>query len=254
MIEIAGFYTFLLVFVRCGAMLLASPVFGSHNTPTQVRIFTTLAIAGSLSLIIRDQSAAVPASLGALITQMIHEAGIGILIGGVIQLALQAASMAGAIMDTQSGLSSAHVMNPIDGHSSTLLSQFKFMISVVVFLQVDGHHSMIRAFVASYQAIPTSAQQSFAWDQVQMGVLQLLQASCLLALQIAGPVLAVSLVTDAALGLVNRAVPQMPAMIVGMPAKLVAGLVAVALGLPALTNGTQAILGQAFDQLGRMIR
>jgi flagellar biosynthesis protein FliR len=68
----------------------------------------------------------------------------------------------------------------------------------------------------------------------------------LLAIQIAAPVLGVSLVIDAALGVMAKAVPQMPVFLVGIPAKTALGLMAVALTLPALTgavsNGIQLAL------------
>jgi len=59
----------------------------------------------------------------------------------------------------------------------------------------------------------------------------------LLALQMAAPVLGVSMVLDAALGMINKAVPQMQVIQVGMPAKIIIGMVALSVGLPAVVAG-----------------
>jgi flagellar biosynthesis protein FliR len=73
----------------------------------------------------------------------------------------------------------------------------------------------------------------------------------LLALQMAAPVAAVSFVVDAALGLVNRAVPQMPALLVGLPAKVLMGLVALSVGLPALVGTVEAGVERTTDAISR---
>lgn len=243
------FFAFLLIFVRCSGMLLASPVFGAHNTPVQIRIFTALALAGSLALMLKPELGPMPNNILDLGVKILHEAMAGLLIGGVMNLALQAAAMAGSIMDFQTGLASGHVINPVDGQSSTLLSQFKFMLATIIFLGMNGHHTMIQAFVASYRVMP-----NFDAAVVQPSLINLLQATCLLAVQIATPVLGVSLVVDAAMGLVNRAVPQMPAMVIGMPAKIAVGLTTVAVGLPLLTSGVNSAVGFACDALVQMFK
>ena len=45
-----------------------------------------------------------------------------------------------------------------------------------------------------------------------------------IGLEIAAPVLVALVITDAAFGLVARAVPQMNVFVVGMPAKILVGL------------------------------
>lgn len=233
-------------------MLLASPVFGAQNTPVMVRVLTTFAISGALSFVVQQNVGSVPSNFLELGERMLHEAMIGLLIGGMMTLALQMATLAGSLMDLQTGLSAAHTINPVDGHSSTLISQFKFMLSLVIFLTLDAHHLMIRAFVAGYQMVPANSQ--LLPSHVYGGLMDLLGHIFMLAVQIAAPVLGVSLVTDAALGLVNRAVPQMPAMLVGMPVKICVGLIFVGLGLPMLTSATSSAVALAIDSIGRSIR
>jgi flagellar biosynthesis protein FliR len=62
----------------------------------------------------------------------------------------------------------------------------------------------------------------------------------LLAVQISAPVAAVSFIVDAASGVINKSIPQMPVFMVTMGAKASLGVVALALGLPLLTVATQS--------------
>ena len=250
--DLNTFYAFLLVFIRTSAMLISSPVFGAQNTPLQVRIFTTLAISAALSMIVQSFVPPVPPSMLGLGEAVLMEAMYGLLIGGMVQLALQAASIAGGVLDLQTGLSFSHTINPLDGHNSSVLTQFKTMFAMVIFLVANGHHYLIQALVASYSL--SGGHHTLNLDTLQREILSLLQAVCELGLQIATPVIAVSLVTDAALGLINRAVPQMQASIVGLPAKLAMGLIAVSFSVPALVLATNTAVGVALESLSKVMR
>jgi flagellar biosynthesis protein FliR len=245
-------FAFLLVFVRCSAMLLSSPVFGAQNTPLPIRILTTLAISAALTCAIQPHIGPLPKDLYSMGAAVAGEAVAGLLIGLFMQLALQAALMAGALLDTQIGLGMSQTLNPIAGVPISIIAQYKFMLAVVVFLSINGHHVMLEAFARSYELMPTVGAANIA--HLQEGYLGLLGQVSLLSLTIAAPVLAVSLVVDAALGVVSKAVPQMQAIMVGLPAKLIMGMTALSLALPALASGVQVGVEQASDALFRVMR
>jgi flagellar biosynthesis protein FliR len=82
----------------------------------------------------------------------------------------------------------------------------------------------------------------------------MLASICLIAIQIATPVLGSGLIADAALALINKAVPQMPTMLVGGPAKQALGLIAVSLSLPALTIAVNNGCQLAISTFGHLFR
>jgi flagellar biosynthetic protein FliR len=216
-------------------MLFSSPVFGAQNTPIQIRIFTTLAMSGALSIAIQPHIKLVaPKDLFELAALAFNEVVIGLLLGTLMQLVLIGVQMAGAFMDSQIGLNMSQEMNPISGISSTVLAQYKYFLGIVVFLGLNGHHLMIQAFVKSFTLHPHLTPET-AFNAILGMVVQM----SLISVQIALPVIGVGLIVDAALGLVSKAVPQMQAMMVGAPAKIGAGLAAVGLVLPAVTAGVQ---------------
>jgi flagellar biosynthetic protein FliR len=111
------------------------------------------------------------------------------------------------------------------------------MLAMVIFLEINAHHVMLQAFVHSYRAMPAPTMAQL--PSIEAGFVDLITQLSLVALQIAAPVAAVSLVVDAALGVIGKAVPQMQVFMVGMPAKIGVGLIAAAVALPALVNGVQ---------------
>src|SRR5579862_6543187 len=240
-------YSFVLVFVRCSAMLLVSPMFGAQTTPLQVRIFTTLAIAGALTCALQPASGPLPADLYTMAAAVLKEALAGLLIGIFMSLVLQAAQMAGGIIDMQMGLSMSQELNPLTGVSVTVISQFKYMLALVLFLTMNCHHQMILAFARSYQTMPALTYDSI--PAVRSGIVSLVGSLSLLALQMAAPVIAVSMIVDAGLGMVNKAVPQIQAMLVGLPAKMILGMLALSLGLPAMATAISSGVNVAFVEL-----
>ena len=245
--DAALFYSFILVFVRCSAMLLVSPMFGAQNSPVQIRVFTTLAIAGALTCALKPAIGAVPPELYSMAAAVLKEVLAGLLIGTFMSLVLQAAQMAGSIIDMQMGLAMSQTLNPLTGVPVTVISQFKYMLALVIFLSMDCHHLMIIAFARSYETMPPLSYESL--PAIQTGLVSLLSQLCLLALQLAAPVLAVSLIVDAGLGIVSKAVPQMQAMLVGLPAKVIMGMLALSIGLPAMTGAISSGVGSALQTL-----
>lgn len=231
-------YTFFLVFVRCSGMMLAAPVFGAANLPTHIRVFITMALSMALTFSVRPTVGQVPQDLVSFGLAIGNEAISGLLIGAFFSLVMHAVSMAGAIVDLQMGLGMSQVLNPVTGVPVSVIGQFKYLLGLIVFLQIDAHHLMLGAFLQSYSNLPTLSTAML--EPMRDSLVTMLTSMTLLAIQMAAPVAAVSIVVDAALGLVNRAVPQMQVFLVGMPAKTVMGMIALSISIPALVGTVQS--------------
>lgn len=248
-------WAFFSVFVRASAMMLASPFFGAHTTPVSIRVMATLSIAGALSFVLRPSVGPLPEDLHGFTMALLNEAATGLLIGLFTTVAFTAFQIAGALLDLQIGLGASQVMNPVNGVPSTLMSQYKSTLAIVIFVMLNGHHMLVQAFLSSYRLMPMLGESSI--PALQNGIVGLVAQTSLLGLQIAAPVMAVGIIVDAALGLINKAVPQMPVMLVGMPAKLGLGLVALGVGLPAMVasvSGATDLASQTLSQVFRAAR
>ena len=113
--DAALMWAFLLVFVRCSAMLLSSPIFGAQSTPVQVRVFTTLAISACLTFAVGPKVGPLPSDAVTMAAGVAQEVAVGLLLGAFCNLVLQAVQMAGSFLDLQMGLSMSQALNPMTG-------------------------------------------------------------------------------------------------------------------------------------------
>lgn len=245
-------WAFFIVFVRCSALMLSSPIFGSQTTPVHIRVMTTLALSGALVFALHPVPPHVPVGMGEMLLTLANEAASGLLLGAFVSMTMMAVQFAGSFLDLHVGLGMSQVMNPVTGVPSSIMTQFKAMLALIIFVGIQGHHFVIHAFVSSYETMPTLGVATVG--PIRDSLLSLVGEMSVLALQIAAPVAAVGLIVDTAMGVVNRAVPQMPVFLVGLPVKIAASMLALSLALPALVIGVQSGLDSTADALARAMR
>ncbi|HRK21159.1 MAG TPA: flagellar biosynthetic protein FliR [Fimbriimonadaceae bacterium] len=245
-------WAFFLVFVRCTALMLSSPIFGSQTTPVHIRVMTTLALSGALVFALHPVPPHLPTNLGEMLLSVGNEAACGLLLGAFVSMTMMAVQFAGSFLDLHVGLGMSQVMNPVTGVPSSVITQFKAMLALIVFIGIQGHQFVIQAFVKSYETMPTLSLATMG--PLQDGLIGLVGEMSILALQIAAPVAAVGLIVDTAMGIVNRAVPQMPVFLVGLPVKIGASMLALSLALPALVVGVQSGLDATAEALAKSMR
>ncbi|MBV6459327.1 MAG: hypothetical protein HONBIEJF_02473 [Fimbriimonadaceae bacterium] len=250
-LDSALLWSFLCVFMRLSAMLISSPLFGAANVPQKVRIGICLVLAMAVTPIVGQSVGTIPTDWYGVASRVAAELAVGLTMGLTLQLVLQALLMAGSLLDLQVGLGAAQTLNPVIGTQVTILSQFKFLLAVVILLLSNGHLMMLQAFVASYQVsidiglhtVPHMAEE----------LVRYISALAILSMQVAAPVVAVGLVVDAAMGIVNKAVPQMQVFIVALPAKIAAGIVTLAVGLPMTVQAVTTGVDSAIETMSRML-
>jgi flagellar biosynthetic protein FliR len=241
-LDAAYVMAFFSVFVRLGALSMASPLMGK-SVPVQVRALFCAVSAFALAPVTMPFLPPVPSDMGGLLGGLARDVMFGLLIAGCMQLVVATFQTAGGLLDFQLGVSSAQAFNPMMDTVASPVQQFKGMLATVLVLLMDGHHLMFRAFVESY-ALPVGAVRL---DMALVGsVLGIVGRLMLLAVQIAAPVAGVSVIVDVAAGVVNKAVPQTQPFLMAVPAKLGFGMVALAFALPAMTVGVQRSLDLVF--------
>ena len=85
---------------------------------------------------------------------IITELLTGIAMALVIQFFFAGVQLAGQLIDTQMGFGIMNVVDPLVGTQTPLLGNFKFILAILLFLQIDGHHYFIKALFDSYELVP----------------------------------------------------------------------------------------------------
>ncbi len=109
----------------------------------------------------------------------------------------------------------------------------------LVFFLCNGHQVLIRGLAQSLLILPLG-EASFL--PARPGPLALISRTFVVALQIGAPVLGSVLVTDLALGLLARSVPQMNLLVIGLPVKMLLAFGVLMLALPFLLAAERSLI------------
>ncbi len=239
--------TFLLILTRVSGVFFLAPIFGSHNIPTQVKI--GLALMTSIALFPFIASPHLDKSIDMINFALLifKELSVGGIIGFTANLVFMGFLLAGQIIDFQLGFSMVNVIDPLSNLSVSIMGQFKNLLAVLIFLAINGHHYLFTALAKSFDIVPLT---TFTLTPgVSENFLGMIVNMFVIGLKVGGPAIGVLFMTDLAMGLVSRAVPQMNVFIVGMPLKIAIGFATVIAMLAFFSAYVVKMFGQMPGQL-----
>jgi flagellar biosynthesis protein FliR len=215
--------------VRIGGIMTFAPFFGSDAFPARIKAALVVVLTAMLYNVCPVPD--LPLTAMSAIRIALTEAVIGLMMGLSVQIVLEGAQLAGQLAGAQLGFSLAAIIDPQTNIETPVLAIFYQMVAMLIFLQLNVHHWILRAVVKSFGYFPVgSGVLTLA------AVRELFHAAAgmwLIGVQIAAPVLLATMVIDVTIGFLSKASPQLPAMFIGISAKSLAGyaLLAVSVGL-----------------------
>jgi len=209
----------LLIGVRLGSLLVFAPFFS--NTAVSPRIKAGLTII--LTALLYPVYPALPLPLGwpAWLSLMSSEFLVGLMMGLTLQFIFDGLRLAGQLAGFQLGFSLANLIDPQSQVDTPVLSVFHQSIALLIFLQFDVHHWLLRGMGKSFEYLPPGT--AVASLGVTEELLRLAGGMFVIALQVAAPVLLATMITDVALGFLGKASPQLPILFVGLSIKSLVG-------------------------------
>lgn len=220
---------FILVLARIGPLFLLAPMFSSRLIPARVKGIIAVALAMGLSPIALGD-AKVPMEIGPFVELLVKEMLVGLAFAFALGALFAAVSVAGSFLDTLIGFTYGGLVDPVTGNATAVLSQMYALVGVLILIAIGGDQLMIRGLARSYEIVPLLAMPSL--NAMVAGAQAAFVGVFLAALELAAPVVLAIVITDAAFGIVSRAVPQMNVFAVGFPAKVGVGLLMVGASLP----------------------
>jgi flagellar biosynthetic protein FliR len=213
----AWLWAFFLVFLRVGAAMALMPGFGEQSVPLRVRLVLALAFTAVVA----------PAVVGRIgpghpALALGGEVVAGLALGIGMRMFIFALQMAGAIIAQGTSLSQAFggaAPEPLPAIGN-LLTMAGLALAVLAGLHVKAAALLI----LSYDFLPPGRLPEAA-DLAQWGLAQVIHGFSL-AFSLAAPFTLAALVYNIALGVINRAMPQLMVSFVGAPA-LTAGAMAL---------------------------
>lgn len=234
MIDTAYFLALIFVFLRIAAFLGISNVFFPTGTPNKLKIFISLILSFSLLGGIDYSSVNQITSNYYLITYAINEILTGLIFGLIVDTSFKIIIMAGSLLDLHIGLSMVNIIDPNSKVNTTLNGNLLHSIAMMIFFIVDGHHLLIKSLIESFNLL--SLGRSIIFGETLMALIGIIVEYFIIGLKIAIPIVLIIILTDLCMGLISRAVPQINVMILGMPVKMLVGMIAISLSLPLIVK------------------
>jgi flagellar biosynthetic protein FliR len=222
----------LLLALRIGPALAFAPPFTLSRTPIVFRVLLSLGLAGCIVGGLPQAANGLDTSLGGLVLAALRE----LLLGGLIVLAFQtvfgALYLAGRTIDVQAGYGMAMLIDPTTRTQTPLIGTIFAYLAGAIFFALDGHADLMRLVAASLRAIPLGQWTGPAGIGE---VVRFISIAFLTAMGVGGGTVLALLVTDMAIAMMSRTVPQMNVLLLGFQVKVLVLLLAlpVSLGVAA---------------------
>jgi flagellar biosynthetic protein FliR len=217
--EIGGFAS---VFFRVLGIMVFAPFYNSSTIPAQVKLLAALVLAWTLFPLVPQPVAAAGAGLPALLVSVSGEFLVGMVLGLAASFLFAGLQLAGQIVGFQLGFSIVNVIDPQTEVQTSVMSILYNFIGLIFFLMIDGHHWFFVAVSRSFNFLPAGGVHLHGALVEQ--IVRMSSQVFVAGLQIAGPVLAATIIADVVMGIIGRAAPQINILIVGMPVKTLVGL------------------------------
>lgn len=246
---------FMLILFRLGGLFLSAPIFSGGHIPLPFKI--GLAVLLTVSLYPFLQKSALPGrgvEPFSLFLSIAGEVTVGVVIGLGARLLFSGVTLAGELSGIQMGLGIASVVDPLFPQQASVVAQFMELITVLTFLALQGHHAFLEAIWASFESIPPGTFSGAAAAGAASVLVSLFGKSLVLALKLSSPIMVSVLLTNLAMALLAKVVPQLNFFAFGISITFIVGLLALLVSLPLLAHVIAVGTGQVRLELFTLLR
>ncbi|HYH05254.1 MAG TPA: flagellar biosynthetic protein FliR, partial [Bacillota bacterium] len=212
---------FLLGFGRASGLIMTAPIFQTRSIPVQIRVLFAFGLALLVAPFIQFKQELLQLNTWVATTLLVQEIMVGLIMGFMMNLTFYAVQISGSFIDVPIGFSMVNILDPSTGTEVPLFGHFNYLLAGLIFLAMNGHHTVIVSFVKSFEAVKPGM---FFLKKEATGVFVMAFAQMfLLGFKISIPVMGTIFLTDVALGIIAKLMPQINVFVVGFAIKIVVG-------------------------------
>ncbi|MEJ2044274.1 MAG: flagellar biosynthetic protein FliR [Reinekea sp.] len=215
---------FMWPFFRLSAFLVIVPVMGARMVPNRIKLGLALVTTIVVYPVLPDMPIIEALDLQTFII-ILEQILIGTTLGFLVFIILQIFILAGQTISMQMGLGFASMVDPANGVSVAVLSQWYQVLVTLVYLALNGHLITFEVVIDSFYALPVG-QGLFTIDS-WMALAEfggwLFRASLMLSL----PAITALLLVNVSFGVMTRAAPQLNVFALGFPVTMLGGLIII---------------------------
>ncbi|MCH8551286.1 MAG: flagellar type III secretion system protein FliR [Natronospirillum sp.] len=197
------------------------PIFGAQTVPMRVRVLLGFVI----TVAIVPMLPAMPDVEGISLENFViiaQQMGIGVALGFMVLVMFQVFVVAGQSIAMQMGLGFASMMDPSNGVSVAILSQWYLTLITLIFVAIDGHLVVFQVLIDSFYTLPigmTGLSEGSLMMIATMGSWMFASAFV-----IALPSVTALLIVNLAFGIMTRSAPQLNIFALGFPITMLMGI------------------------------
>ena len=208
-----------LISLRIGSLMSFAPFFGGAGLPALSKVVLTVVLTAVLLPV--HPSAMIPVTVGGWLQAAGSELLLGLVMALAMEFVFEAARLAGHIMGFQLGYSLVNIIDPQTSVDTPVLSVFTYTFGMLIFLQLNVHHWVLRGLAHSYDVVaPGQAVVTLSSTTMLLhGAAGMWNAG----MEVAAPVLAATLLVDILVSFMAKASPQIPVLQIGMAIKSLIG-------------------------------
>jgi flagellar biosynthetic protein FliR len=226
-----GWPGFVLLSTRLTGLVLVAPFWSALGIPRLVRGAVVVVVAAGLGSI--APPVAYPEGGVDLLVPLVSEFLVGLTIGLMGAAIQHAMLLASEVVALQTGLSLGQLFGSSE-EGSAAVSQLYAWLGLAVFVAIGGHLMMIEGLGRSLETLPPGSlltiEGGASWALTVVGSL------FAHAIQVAAPVTAALTVSNLAMAILSRAVPQLNAMAMSFSVSIGVALLVIGAGLPVVAR------------------
>ena len=217
---------FLLIFTRVSCFVFIVPFFSMSNTPARVRIGISFFSSMLLYTVLTPAQAVLYDSMLEYTVIIMKEAAVGLLIGFGANICTSIVNFAGSIVDMETGLSMATLMDPATRENTSITGVFYQYIFMMLLVATGMYRYLFGALADTFTLIPVNGAV-FRSDSLLQSMTDFLSDYIVIGFRIVLPVFCVVLLLNAILGVLAKVSPQMNMFSVGIQLKILVGLAVI---------------------------
>ncbi len=235
---------YLILVIRMLGFLIIMPILGGQNIPMMTKIGLSLTVAAILITTHKFDVVYYEENVIGYLFLILKEFLVGYIIGFVVYSFFSIFYFVGQLVDFQIGFSMVSVFDPVSQTQVPITGNLYYFMICALFLISNGHHSFLRALIYSYDAVPLGGAVLIGNNGLVITFLHVVISFFLIGFKIAMPVVGAILVVDVSLGLLVKAAPQMHIFSVGVPIKLIIGLMIIYIILPLFLGVSNSVFSE----------
>ena len=242
---------FILLLLRVGGLVFASPIFGRINVPTLAKIGLIAAIAYLFFTIFPQTAAIEYTTLVGFVLICAGELLLGIALAFVTNVFFSVTAFtAGQLIDMQIGFGIVNVYDIQNNTQVPMMGNILNLMLLLLFFTVDGHLRLIDMICLTVESMPVGTLAVSA--NMGLMALEIFAKAFMLGVMMALPIIASGLTLEIAFGVIMRAVPQIHMFVVGVPLKMLVGLAVFSITLPVFGGFSNRIFTEMFSGVENM--